>query len=144
MKVQYSKKEIANLFLKYEFVEITFDIENIKSSTSAIDVYLFDNYKIKFELLYINKKFPYLYDEIDNIYLQIYSNDLYFLDTVCVLPYQDLLAILKQRTAEYDNLIMICLPNDRETYKNSDTFNVDVLKNYSFIVFNTGVDEDVS
>jgi hypothetical protein len=143
MKVQYSKKEIANLFLNYPYVEISFDIENIKIVTSAINAYLFDKYRIKLELLYINKKFSYLYDDIDNIFLQIYSNDSYFLDTVSVLPYQDLFFILKQRTSEFENLIMLCLPNDREMYKNS-IFNIDTLKQYSFIVFNTEVSENVT
>ena len=143
MKVQYTKKDIADLFLKYPFVELSFDVENIKSITSAINAYLFDKYRIKLELLYINKKFPYLYDEIDNVFLQIYSNDSYFLDTVSVLPYQDLFFILKQRTTDFDNLILLCLPNDREMYKNS-IFNIETIKQYSFIVFNTEVAENVT
>ena len=143
MKVQYTKKDIVDLFLKYPFVELSFDVKNIKSITSAINAYLFDKYRIKLELLYINKKFPYLYDEIDNIFLQIYSNDSYFLDTVSVLPYLDLFFILKQRTTDFDNLILLCLPNDREMYKNS-VFNIETIKQYSFIVFNTEVTENVT
>ena len=94
--------------------------------------------------MYFNHKYRYLYDDIDNITLQIYDNELYFLDTVNVLPFQDLFCILKQRTNEYDDLILLVLPNTKEAYqdKNTDVFSLEKMKSYSFVAFYTGVDGD--
>ena len=144
MKVQYTKEEVSDLFKNYESTEIVFDLENLNKKTSALSVTLFKNYNLKLELIYFNRKFSYLYDDIDNITLQIYNNELYFLDTVNVLPYQDLLCILKQRTTEFDNLILLVLPNTKEAYKDMDTdnFNLEKLKSYSFVAFNIGSDTD--
>ena len=90
MKVQYTKEEVAELFTQYQSTEIVFDLENLNKKTSALSVTLFNNYNLKLELMYFNHKYRYLYDDIDNITLQIYDNELYFLDTVNVLPFQDL------------------------------------------------------
>ncbi len=144
MKVQYTKEEVAELFTQYQSTEIVFDLENLNKKTSALSVTLFNNYNLKLELMYFNHKYRYLYDDIDNITLQIYDNELYFLDTVNVLPFQDLFCILKQRTNEYDDLILLVLPNTKEAYqdKNTDVFSLEKMKSYSFVAFYTGVDGD--
>lgn len=137
MKVQYTKEEIATLFSNFPSIELIFDINNLKKRTSTLNTTLFNKYNINLELLYFNHKFRYLYDEIDNITLQVYDKELYFLDTVNVLPFQDLFTILKQRTTDYDNLILILLPSTKETYNDPDTnlFDYEKLKKYAFIAF---------
>ena len=46
MKVQYSNIEISKMLSKYEFKEITFDVENLNKKTSKIEAILFER-KIK-------------------------------------------------------------------------------------------------
>ena len=137
MKIQYIKEEIVDLFNNFPSTELIFDINNLKKRSSALNVTLFNKYNINLELLYFNHKFKYLYDDIDNITLQIYDKELYFLDTVNVLPFQDLFSVLKQRTTDYDNLLLILLPSTKEAYNdpNTNVFNYEKLRNYAFIAF---------
>ncbi len=132
MKIQYKEKEVKDLIIKNDFVEITFDIENIENKTSKIELIAFER-KIKFELIYINKKYSYLHDEIDPIILQIMNVDNVLLSTLKIEPYQDLLYISKQITNDYDNLILLIVPKNKEGLKSD--FNIKTLKNFTFLLF---------
>lgn len=140
MKVQYSKEEVKELFEKYQAVQIDFNLENIKSVTSGLNATLFNKYNLKFEIIYFNKKFSYQHDDIDYITMQIYNKLFQYLDTVSVIPYMDLLAIMKQRTNEFDNLIMLLLPATYNDYNDTHlvNYNIDTLQNYVFVVFDKG------
>ena len=70
MKIQYKENEIKNLILNNDFVEIPFDFTNLKSKTLKIEAIVFER-KIKFELMYINKKYDFLFDSIENVVFQI-------------------------------------------------------------------------
>lgn len=139
MKVQYSIDEVKELFSNYSATEIPFDLSKLKISTSALNITFFNTWALKLELIYFNKKFNHLYDNLDNITMQIYNTEVFFMDTVNVLPYQDLLAVLKQRTNDHDGLVILLLPTTRESYedKDTDTFNFDKLQNFSFVAFDT-------
>ncbi len=63
MKIQYKEKEVKELIINNNFVEIAFDIDNLENKTSKIELIAFER-KTKFELIYINKKYSYLHDEI--------------------------------------------------------------------------------
>ena len=118
---------------KYEFKEITFDVENLNKKTSKIEAILFER-KIKFELMYINKKYDYLYsDEIDPIILQIFDIDNKLLSTICVEKNQDLLILSKTITNDYDDLVMMCIAKNKEGL--GQRLNIENLKNYTFVVF---------
>ena len=132
MKIQYKEKEVKDLIIKNDFVEITFDIENIENKTSKIELIAFER-KIKFELIYINKKYSYLHDEIDPVILQIMNIDNVLLSTLKIEPYQDLLYIPKQITNDYDNLILLIVPKNKEGLKSD--FNIKTLKNFTFLLF---------
>lgn len=132
MKIQYSKKEIKELILNNDFVEITFDVKNIKNKTSKIELIAFER-KLKFELIYINKKYDYLHDEIDPIMLQIMNSDNKLLATLKIEPFQDLLYLPKQTTNDYDDLILIIVPKNKVGLKSE--FNIDTLENYGFLLF---------
>lgn len=132
MKIQYKEKEVKDLIIKNDFVEITFDVENIENKTSKIELIAFER-KIKFELIYINKKYSYLHDEIDPIILQIMNVDNVLLSTLKIEPYQDLLYIPKQITNDYDDLILLIVPKNKEGLKSD--FNVKTLKNFTFLLF---------
>ena len=132
MKIQYKEKEVKDLIIKNDFVEITFDIENIENKTSKIELIAFER-KIKFELIYINKKYSYLHDEINPIILQIMNVDNVLLSTLKIEPYQDLLYIPKQITNDYDDLILLIVPKNKEGLKSD--FNIKTLKNFTFLLF---------
>ena len=132
MKIQYKEKEVKDLIIKNDFVEITFDIENIENKTSKIELIAFER-KIKFELIYINKKYSYLHDEIDPIILQIMNVDNVLLSTLKIEPYQDLLYIPKQKTNDYDDLILLIVPKNKEGLKSD--FNIKTLRNFTFLLF---------
>lgn len=132
MKIQYKEKEVKDLIIKNDFVEITFDIENIENKTSKIELIAFER-KIKFELIYINKKYSYLHDEIDPVILQIMNIDNVLLSTLKIEPYQDLLYIPKQITNDYDDLILLIVPKNKEGLKSD--FNIKTLKNFTFLLF---------
>lgn len=132
MKIQYKEKEVKDLIIKNDFVEITFDVENIENKTSKIELIAFER-KIKFELIYINKKYSYLHDEIDPIILQIMNVDNVLLSTLKIEPYQDLLYIPKQITNDYDDLILLIVPKNKEGLKSD--FNIKTLKNFTFLLF---------
>lgn len=140
MKVQYSKDDVKELFEKYQTVQIDFNLENIKSITSGLNAVLFNKYNLKFEIMYFNKKFKYQHDDIDYITMQIYNKLFQYLDTVSIIPYMDLLAIMKQRTNEFDNLIMLLLPATYEDFNDTHlvNYNIDTLKNYVFVIFDKG------
>ena len=132
MKIQYKEKEVKDLIIKNDLVEITFDVENIENKTSKIELIAFER-KIKFELIYINKKYSYLHDEIDPVILQIMNIDNVLLSTLKIEPYQDLLYIPKQITNDYDDLILLIVPKNKEGLKSD--FNVKTLKNFTFLLF---------
>ena len=132
LKIQYKEKEVKDLIIKNDFVEITFDIENIENKTSKIELIAFER-KIKFELIYINKKYSYLHDEIDPIILQIMNVDNVLLSTLKIESYQDLLYIPKQITNDYDDLILLIVPKNKEGLKSD--FNIKTLKNFTFLLF---------
>lgn len=132
MKIQYKEKEVKELIINNDFVEITFDIDNLENKTSKIELIAFER-KIKFELIYINKKYSYLHDEIDPIILQIMNVDNVLLSTLKIEPYQDLLYISKQITNDYDNLILLIVPKNKEGLKSD--FNIKTLKNFTFLLF---------
>ena len=132
MKIQYKEKEVKDLIIKNDFVEITFDIENIENKTSKIELIAFER-KIKFELIYINKKYSYLHDEIDPIILQIMNVDNVLLSTLKIEPYQDLLYIPKQITNDYDDLILLIVPKNKEGL--TSDFNIKTLRNFTFLLF---------
>ena len=132
LKIQYKEKEVKELIINNDFVEITFDIENIENKTSKIELIAFER-KIKFELIYINKKYSYLHDEIDPIILQIMNVDNVLLSTLKIEPYQDLLYIPKQITNDYDDLILLIVPKNKEGLKSD--FNIKTLKNFTFLLF---------
>ena len=132
LKIQYKEKEVKELIINNDFVEITFDVENIENKTSKIELIAFER-KIKFELIYINKKYSYLHDEIDPIILQIMNVDNVLLSTLKIEPYQDLLYISKQITNDYDNLILLIVPKNKEGLKSD--FNIKTLKNFTFLLF---------
>ncbi len=132
MKIQYKEKEVKDLIIKNDFVEITFDIENIENKTSKIELIAFER-KIKFELIYINKKYSYLHDEIDPVILQIMNIDNVLLSTLKIEPYQDLLYIPKQITNDYDDLVLLIVPKNKEGLKSD--FNIKTLKNFTFLLF---------
>ena len=123
MKIQYKEKEVKELIINNNFVEIAFDIDNLENKTS----------KIEFELIYINKKYSYLHDEIDPIILQIMNVDNVLLSTLKIEPYQDLLYIPKQITNDYDDLILLIVPKNKEGLKSD--FNIKTLKNFTFLLF---------
>lgn len=132
MKIQYKEKEVKELIINNDFVEITFDIDNLENKTSKIELIAFER-KIKFELIYINKKYSYLHDEIDPIILQIMNVDNVLLSTLKIEPYQDLLYIPKQITNDYDDLILLIVPKNKEGLKSD--FNIKTLKNFTFLLF---------
>ncbi|ERK69041.1 hypothetical protein HMPREF1984_00092 [Leptotrichia sp. oral taxon 215 str. W9775] len=132
MKIQYKEKEVKELIINNNFVEIAFDIDNLENKTSKIELIAFER-KIKFELIYINKKYSYLHDEIDPIILQIMNVDNVLLSTLKIEPYQDLLYIPKQITNDYDDLILLIVPKNKEGLKSD--FNIKTLKNFTFLLF---------
>ena len=132
LKIQYKEKEVKELIINNDFVEITFDIDNLENKTSKIELIAFER-KIKFELIYINKKYSYLHDEIDPVILQIMNIDNVLLSTLKIEPYQDLLYIPKQITNDYDDLILLIVPKNKEGLKSD--FNVKTLKNFTFLLF---------
>ena len=132
MKIQYKEKEVKELIINNNFVEIAFDIDNLENKTSKIELIAFER-KIKFELIYINKKYSYLHDEIDPIILQIMNVDNILLSTLKIEPYQDLLYIPKQITNDYDDLILLIVPKNKEGLKSD--FNIKTLKNFTFLLF---------
>ena len=132
LKIQYKEKEVKELIINNDFVEITFDIDNLENKTSKIELIAFER-KIKFELIYINKKYSYLHDEIDPIILQIMNVDNVLLSTLKIEPYQDLLYISKQITNDYDNLILLIVPKNKEGLKSD--FNIKTLKKFTFLLF---------
>lgn len=132
MKIQYKEKEVKELIINNDFVEITFDTDNLENKTSKIELIAFER-KIKFELIYINKKYSYLHDEIDPIILQIMNVDNVLLSTLKIEPYQDLLYIPKQITNDYDDLILLIVPKNKEGLKSD--FNIKTLKNFTFLLF---------
>ena len=132
MKMQYKEKEVKELIINNNFVEIAFDIDNLENKTSKIELIAFER-KIKFELIYINKKYSYLHDEIDPIILQIMNVDNVLLSTLKIEPYQDLLYIPKQITNDYDDLILLIVPKNKEGLKSD--FNIKTLKNFTFLLF---------
>jgi hypothetical protein len=132
MKIQYKEKEVKELIINNNFVEIAFDIDNLENKTSKIELIAFER-KIKFELIYINKKYSYLHDEIDPIILQIINVDNVLLSTLKIEPYQDLLYIPKQITNDYDDLILLIVPKNKEGLKSD--FNIKTLKNFTFLLF---------
>lgn len=132
MKIQYKEKEVKELIINNDFVEITFDTDNLENKTSKIELIAFER-KIKFELIYINKKYSYLHDEIDPIILQIMNVDNVLLSTLKIEPYQDLLYIPKQITNGYDDLILLIVPKNKEGLKSD--FNIKTLKNFTFLLF---------
>ena len=132
MKIQYKEKEVKELIINNNFVEIAFDIDNLENKTSKIELIAFER-KIKFELIYINKKYSYLHDEIDPIILQIMNVDNVLLSTLKIESYQDLLYIPKQITNDYDDLILLIVPKNKEGLKSD--FNSKTLKNFTFLLF---------
>ena len=132
MKIQYKEKEVKELIINNNFVEIAFDIDNLENKTSKIELIAFER-KIKFELIYINKKYSYLHDEIDPIILHIMNVDNVLLSTLKIEPYQDLLYIPKQITNDYDDLILLIVPKNKEGLKSD--FNIKTLKNFTFLLF---------
>ena len=132
MKIQYKEKEVKELIINNNFVEIAFDIDNLENKTSKIELIAFER-KIKFELIYINKQYSYLHDEIDPIILQIMNVDNVLLSTLKIEPYQDLLYIPKQITNDYDDLILLIVPKNKEGLKSD--FNIKTLKNFTFLLF---------
>lgn len=132
MKIQYKEKEVKELIINNNFVEIAFAIDNLENKTSKIELIAFER-KIKFELIYINKKYSYLHDEIDPIILQIMNVDNVLLSTLKIEPYQDLLYIPKQITNDYDDLILLIVPKNKEGLKSD--FNIKTLKNFTFLLF---------
>ena len=132
MKIQYKEKEVKELIINNNFVEIAFDIDNLENKTSKIELIAFER-KIKFELIYINKKYSYLHHEIDAIILQIMNVDNVLLSTLKIEPYQDLLYIPKQITNDYDDLILLIVPKNKEGLKSD--FNIKTLKNFTFLLF---------
>lgn len=132
LKIQYKEKEVKELIINNDFVEITFDIDNLENKTSKIELIAFEK-KIKFELIYINKKYSYLHDEIDPIILQIMNVDNVLLSTLKIEPYQDLLYIPKQITNDYDDLVLLIVPKNKEGLKSD--FNIKTLKNFTFLLF---------
>jgi len=132
LKIQYKEKEVKELIINNDFLEITFDIDNLENKTSKIELIAFER-KIKFELIYINKKYSYLHDEIDPIILQIMNVDNVLLSTLKIEPYQDLLYISKQITNDYDDLILLIVPKNKEGLKSD--FNIKTLKNFTFLLF---------
>lgn len=132
MKIQYKEKEVKELIINNNFVEIAFDIDNLENKTSKIELIAFER-KIKFELIYINKKYSYLHDEIDPIILQIMNVDNVLLSTLKIEPHQDLLYIPKQITNDYDDLILLIVPKNKEGLKSD--FNIKTLKNFTFLLF---------
>ena len=132
MKIQYKEKEVKELIINNDFVEITFDTDNLENKTSKIELIAFER-KIKFELIYINKKYSYLHDEIDPVILQIMNVDNVLLSTLKIEPYQDLLYIPKQITNDYDDLILLIVPKNKEGLKSD--FNIKTLKNFTFLLF---------
>lgn len=132
MKIQYKEKEVKELIINNNFVEIAFDIDNLENKTSKIELIAFER-KIKFELIYINKKYSYLHDEIDPIILQIMNVDNVLLSTLKIEPYQDLLYIPKQITNDYDDLILLIVPKNKEGLKSD--FNIKTLRNFTFLLF---------
>lgn len=132
LKIQYKEKEVKELIINNDFVEITFDTDNLENKTSKIELIAFER-KIKFELIYMNKKYSYLHDEIDPIILQIMNVDNVLLSTLKIEPYQDLLYIPKQITNDYDDLILLIVPKNKEGLKSD--FNIKTLKNFTFLLF---------
>ena len=130
--MQYKEKEVKELIINNNFVEIAFDIDNLENKTSKIELIAFER-KIKFELIYINKKYSYLHDEIDPVILQIMNIDNVLLSTLKIEPYQDLLYIPKQITNDYDDLILLIVPKNKEGLKSD--FNIKTLKNFTFLLF---------
>lgn len=133
MKIQYKENEIKNMILNNNFVEIPFDTENIKRKTIKIEAIVFER-KIKFELMYINKKYGYLFDDIENVVLQIFNVDNELLSTGKLRLRQDLLYTVKQITNDYDDLVMLLIPKNKATMKDK-SFKLENLDGYGFFLF---------
>lgn len=133
MKIQYKENEIKNMILNNNFVEIPFDTENIKRKTIKIEAIVFER-KIKFELMYINKKYDYLFDDIENVVLQIFNVDNELLSKGKLRLRQDLLYTVKQITNDYDDLIMLLIPKNKATMKDK-AFKLKNLDGYGFFLF---------
>ncbi|RRD39109.1 hypothetical protein EII29_08310 [Leptotrichia sp. OH3620_COT-345] len=133
MKIQYKENEIKNMILNNNFVEIPFDTENIKRKTIKIEAIVFER-KIKFELMYINKKYDYLFDDIENVVLQIFNVDNELLSTGKLRLRQDLLYTVKQITNDYDDLVMLLIPKNKAIMKDK-AFKLKNLDGYGFFLF---------
>jgi hypothetical protein len=133
MKIQYEENEVRNMILNNDFVEIPFDIENIRKKTIKISAIVFER-KIKFELMYINKKYDYLFDEFENVILQIFNVDSELMSTTKLQLRQDLLYTVKKITNDYDDLILLLLPKNKKTLKDR-AFKFENLSDYGFFLF---------
>ncbi|BBM35461.1 hypothetical protein [Pseudoleptotrichia goodfellowii] len=133
MKIQYKENEIKNLILNNDFVEIPFDFTNLKSKTLKIEAIVFER-KIKFELMYINKKYDFLFDSIENVVFQIFNVDNELLSTSKLQLRQDLLFAVKQITNDYDDLILLLIPKNKKSLKDK-SFSLENIENYGFFLF---------
>ena len=133
MKIQYKENEIKNLILNNDFVEIPFDFTNLKSKTLKIEAIVFKR-KIKFELMYINKKYDFLFDSIENVVFQIFNVDNELLSTSKLQLRQDLLFAVKQITNDYDDLILLLIPKNKKSLKDK-SFSLENIENYGFFLF---------
>ena len=133
MKIQYKENEIKNLILNNDFVEIPFDFTNLKSKTLKIEAIVFER-KIKFELMYINKKYDFLFDSIENVVFQIFNVDNELLSTSKLQLRQDLLFAVKQITNDYDDLILLLIPKNKKSSKDK-SFSLENIENYGFFLF---------
>lgn len=133
MKIQYKQNEIKNMILNNDFVEVSFDVENLKNKVLKIEAIVFER-KIKFELMYINKKYDYLFDDIENVVLQIFNVDNELLSTSKLQLRQDLLYSVKQITNDYDDLILLLIPKNKMSLEDRK-FKLDNLKNYGLFLF---------
>ncbi|MDO5088923.1 MAG: hypothetical protein Q4D53_03970 [Leptotrichiaceae bacterium] len=133
MKIQYKENEIKNMILNSDFVEIPFDTENIKKKTVKIEAIVFER-KIKFELMYINKKYDYMFDDIENVVFQVFNADNELLCTGKLQLRQDLLFTVKQITNDYDDLIMLLIPKNKAAIKDK-CFKLGNINDYGFFLF---------
>ena len=133
MKIHYKENEIKNLILNNDFVEIPFDFTNLKSKTLKIEAIVFER-KIKFELMYINKKYDFLFDSIENVVFQIFNVDNELLSTSKLQLRQDLLFAVKQITNDYDDLILLLIPKNKKSLKDK-SFSLENIENYGFFLF---------
>ena len=132
VKIIYEFEEIKELLNTKEYREIKFDIDDLENYTSKIDFIGF-GIRIKLELIYIKNKFDFKYSEENQLILQIRNIDETLIDTQIIQPWKNLLYIVQSSTNNYENYILVAIPNSKDSFM-YDRITIDTVKYFSFMV----------